>query len=151
MPGAPRTLTIAAQVSCLHAVMEFVRQGALEAGLPEPRIDELDLLIDELVVNVCTHAYPEDSPGDVSISWSVPAPGQLSVEVADRGAAFNPLNNDPPDLTLSLEELADRRVGHLSGKDLRHLVDLPPGRRLESFDVRGFSGFLIKLRGVRFT
>jgi anti-sigma regulatory factor (Ser/Thr protein kinase) len=96
-------LTITAKPASLSAVTEFVRQGALEAGLPEARIDELDLLIDELVMNVCTHAYPRDKPGDVTVSYSIPGPGELSVEVADQGAAFNPLKTEPPDLTLSLE------------------------------------------------
>jgi serine/threonine-protein kinase RsbW len=90
--------------------MEFVRKGALEAGLPEGRIGELDLLIDELVTNVSTHAYPQDRPGDVTVTYAVPAPGELSVEVADRGAEFNPLQSNPPDLTLSLEE---RPIGGL--------------------------------------
>ena len=83
--------------------MEFVRQGAREAGLPEARIAELDLMIDELMMNVCLHAYPDDTPGDVTVTWSVPAPGELRVEVADRGVEFDPLQTEPPDLTLSLE------------------------------------------------
>jgi serine/threonine-protein kinase RsbW len=90
--------------------MEFVREGALEASLPEARIGELSLLIDELVMNVCTHAYPDDKPGDVTVTYSVPAPGELSVEVADWGVEFNPLMAEPPDLTLSLEE---RPIGGL--------------------------------------
>ena len=90
--------------------MEFVLKGALEAGLPDERIDELNLLIEELVTNVSTHAYPEDRPGDVTVTYAVPAPGELSVEVADRGVEFNPLQSDPPDLTLSLDE---RPIGGL--------------------------------------
>lgn len=101
--GAPRSLTIAAKPASLTAVTEFVREGALEASLPEVRIGELDLVIDELIMNVFTHAYPDDTPGDVTVTYSVPAPGELSVEVADQGVEFNPLKIEPPDLTLSLE------------------------------------------------
>jgi serine/threonine-protein kinase RsbW len=108
--GSPRSLTIAAKAGSLHAVTAFVRIGAREASLPEARIEELDLLIDELIMNVCTHAYPDDIPGDVTVSYSVSAPGVLSVEVADQGVAFNPLKAGPPDLTLSLE---DRPIGGL--------------------------------------
>ena len=108
--GAPRSLTIAATAASLRAVTEFVRKGALEASLPEARIGELDLLIDELITNVCTHAYPDDIPGVVTVTYSVPAPGELSVEVADQGVEFNPLKAKPPDLTLSLEE---RPIGGL--------------------------------------
>jgi anti-sigma regulatory factor (Ser/Thr protein kinase) len=103
VPRATRSLTIAAKPESLRAVTEFVRKGALEANLPEDRIGELDLLVDELIMNVCSHAYPDDRPGDVTVTYSVPAPGELSVEVADRGVEFNPLNAAPPDLTLSIE------------------------------------------------
>jgi serine/threonine-protein kinase RsbW len=90
--------------------MEFVRNGAREANLPEERVGELDLLVDELIMNVCMHAYPDDRSGDVTITYSVLAPGELSVEVADQGVEFNPLDAQPPDLTLSIE---GRPVGGL--------------------------------------
>jgi serine/threonine-protein kinase RsbW len=105
-----RSLTIVAKPASLHAVMEFVRKGAQEANLPEERMGELDLLVDELIMNVCTHAYPDDRPGEVIITYAVPAPGELRVEVADQGVAFNPLTAEPPNLTLSLEA---RRIGGL--------------------------------------
>ena len=108
--GAPRSLTIPAKPGALSAVTEFLRKGAIEANLPEARIGELDLLIDELITNVCIHAYPAGMSGQVTVTYIVPAPGELSVEVADQGPEFNPLNNDPPDLTLSLE---DRPIGGL--------------------------------------
>jgi serine/threonine-protein kinase RsbW len=100
---ASRCLTIAAKPASLRAVMEFVRQVAIEANLPEERLGELDLVVDELIMNVCTHGYPNNRPGDVTITCSVLAPGELRVEVADQGVEFNPLNSEPPDLTLSLE------------------------------------------------
>ena len=90
--------------------MEFVRTGALEASLPEARIGELDLLIEEIFMNVCCHAYPDGRQGVVTLTYSVPAPGELSVEVADQGAEFNPLTAAPPDLTLNLES---RPIGGL--------------------------------------
>jgi serine/threonine-protein kinase RsbW len=90
--------------------MEFIRRGAREASLSDDRIGELELVIDELVTNVCSHAYPKEQPGEVIVSYSVPLPGELNVEVADRGPAFNPLDAEPPDLNLRLEE---RPVGGL--------------------------------------
>jgi anti-sigma regulatory factor (Ser/Thr protein kinase) len=101
---------VAATSASLHAAQEFVRTGALEAGLPEGRIGELDLVIEEIFMNVCRYAYPDGGPGDVTLTYSVPAPGELNVEVADQGAEFNPLTAAPPDLTLSLES---RPIGGL--------------------------------------
>jgi serine/threonine-protein kinase RsbW len=102
-PSAPRSLTIPAKPASVRAATAFVRKGALEANLPEERIRELDLLVDELIMNVCTHAYPDDKPGDVTVTYSVPVSGNLIVEVADQGVEFNPLKVEPPDLTLTLE------------------------------------------------
>jgi anti-sigma regulatory factor (Ser/Thr protein kinase) len=103
IPVAPRSLTVAAKPASLRLVTEFVRRGALEARLPESRIGELELLVDELITNVCAYAYQDRADGDVTVSYSVPEPGELSVEVADQGAEFNPLDAAPPDVTLSLE------------------------------------------------
>jgi serine/threonine-protein kinase RsbW len=90
--------------------MEFVRTGAQEASLPDARIGQLDLLIEEIFMNVCFYAYPEGRQGMVTLTYSVPAPGELNVEVADQGAEFNPLAAASPDLTLNLES---RPIGGL--------------------------------------
>jgi serine/threonine-protein kinase RsbW len=101
---------MAANTASLHAAMDFVRTGALEACLPEARLGELDLVIEEIFMNVSCHAYPDGRQGVVILTYSVPAPGELSVEVADQGAEFNPLTAVPPNLTLNLE---DRPIGGL--------------------------------------
>jgi anti-sigma regulatory factor (Ser/Thr protein kinase) len=103
-------LRLAANAACLPDALEFVRTGALEANLPEARIGELDLLIEEIFMNVCWHGYPGSSQGVVDLAYSVPAPGELRVEVADQGVEFNPLTAAPPDVTLNLE---DRPIGGL--------------------------------------
>lgn len=110
MPGATRSLTVEAKSASLGAITEFVRTGAREAGLPDSRIGELDLLIEELYMNVCRHAYPNGTPGVVSISYSIQAPGELSLELADQGIEFNPLAADALDITVDLEH---RPVGGL--------------------------------------
>jgi serine/threonine-protein kinase RsbW len=110
VPSATRSLTVAANTASLHAAVEFVQTGVLDAGLPEGRIGELTLLIEELFMNVCQYAYVEGAPGVVTLTYSVPEPGELSVEVADRGVEFNPLSAPPPDLTLDLE---NRPIGGL--------------------------------------
>jgi serine/threonine-protein kinase RsbW len=84
--------------------MEFLRQGALEANVPEERIGELELLVEELIINVSSHAYPDDKLGEVTVTYSAPAPGELSVEVADQGVEFNPLEIETPNLALTLEK-----------------------------------------------
>ena len=110
MSAPGNTLALLAKVESLHQAMEFVRKGAGEADLPAARLGELDLLVEEIFLNVCHHAYPQDAQGMVTITYWVPAPGALEVEVADQGTEFNPLTVAPPDVTL---ELADRPIGGL--------------------------------------
>jgi serine/threonine-protein kinase RsbW len=99
-----------ANSTSLHAVMEFVREGALEAHLPDERISELDLMVEEVFMNVCMHAYPDGMTGIVAVTYSLEAPGELSVEVADQGVEFNPLMAESPELTPDLE---NRPIGGL--------------------------------------
>jgi anti-sigma regulatory factor (Ser/Thr protein kinase) len=82
----------------------------MEANLPESRMHELDLLIEEILANICRYSYPEDAPGPVIVTYSIPEPGELAVEVSDQGVEFDPLRVSPPDLTL---DLAQRPVGGL--------------------------------------
>jgi serine/threonine-protein kinase RsbW len=103
-------LTVVARAESLGLVTEFVRKGAREANLPESQMRELELVIEEVLMNVSRYSYPESAPGMVTITYSVPAPGKLAVEVCDQGIEFNPLTATSPDLTLDLEQ---RPVGGL--------------------------------------
>jgi anti-sigma regulatory factor (Ser/Thr protein kinase) len=111
--------------------MEFVRTGAVEAKLPNARIGELDLLVEEAIVNVCRYAYPEGRPGIMTVTHSIPAPGELTVEIADQGPAFNPLSTEPPDLTLSLQQ---RPIGGLGIFLLRTLAKSLTYRREDGWN-----------------
>jgi serine/threonine-protein kinase RsbW len=103
-------LTLIAKAESLGPATEFVRKGAREASLPESRIGELDLLLEEVLMNISRYAYPEDVPGIVTVSYAVPLPGELEVEVGDQGVEFDPLTASPPDLT---PDLAQRPIGGL--------------------------------------
>ena len=110
MTRIPQSLTLVAKAESLGPATEFVRKGAREANLPESRMGELDLLIEEVLMNIARYAYPEDAPGIVTVSYSIPLPGELALEVGDQGVEFDPLTASPPDLTL---DLAQRPIGGL--------------------------------------
>ena len=110
MPGTPQSLTLIAKPESLTSVTEFVRKGAREANLPELHMRQLELMIEEILVNIWRYSYPEGAPGTVAVTYSVPRPGEIEVEVADQGVAFDPLTADPPNLTF---DLSRRPVGGL--------------------------------------
>ena len=71
---------------------------------------QLELLIEEIFINISRYSYPENAPGSVTITYAIPKPGELSIEVGDQGIEFDPLAAPAPDLTLDLEQ---RPIGGL--------------------------------------
>jgi anti-sigma regulatory factor (Ser/Thr protein kinase) len=111
--------------------MEFVHSAAREAQLPEARINELDLLLEEAVINVCRYAYPADRPGSLILTCTIPARGELYLEIADQGVAFDPLAAPAPDLTLDLK---DRPIGGLGIFLLRDFANSLSYRREDGWN-----------------
>ena len=101
-------LTLPARVQSVRAFHEFVRGGAVTAGLESADMDKLDLVLEEILVNIARYAY-RGGTGDVEVAYAADG-GALLVEITDRGSDFNPLEATLPDLTLGL---AERPVGGL--------------------------------------
>jgi len=116
LPGTTQSLTLTAKPESLGPVTEFVRKGAREADLPELHTRQLELLIEEILVNIWRYAYPEGGSGTVMVTYSIPRPGEMDLEVGDQGVEFDPLMTAPPDLTL---DLSRRPVGGLGVHLLR--------------------------------
>ena len=104
MAASGELLRLVAEEASLPRVMAFVRRRGLEAGLPEGRLDELDVVVEELFLNVAKYAYPAGERGLVEIRCAVDGGGRLEVEIADAGREFNPVLRPDPDLSLPLEK-----------------------------------------------
>ena len=137
MQAAPQSLRLEAVIESLSAASDFVRTGAIAAGLGGARLDEATLVMEELFVNVASYAYPAGVKGVVEIAWSTPRPGVLAVEIADRGSAYDPLTRcEPPDhLTAPLEE---RPIGGLGLFLVRRMTTALAYRRDGEWNRLGF-------------
>lgn len=93
----------------LRPLLAFVRSSAMQQGLGQERLQEIDLVMEEILVNIFHYAYP-DRPGDVEVSCRLADDGRLLVEVADQGVPFNMLSREDPDLKAGIEE---RSIGGL--------------------------------------
>ena len=113
-------LRVTAELRSLAPAIEFARQGAKAAGLPESCWGHLDLVVEEIFVNVALYAYDKDAIGAVEIRYWVPESGLLSVEIADQGSEYDPLTLREPNLPVSLEE---RSVGGLGVFLVRQLTE----------------------------
>jgi serine/threonine-protein kinase RsbW/sigma-B regulation protein RsbU (phosphoserine phosphatase) len=133
-PPAKR-LNLPASAGSILAFSEFVRGGAVAAGVAENELGKLDLVLEEILINVARYAYTPET-GAVEVTYSQAGPGRLLVEIADSGRVFNPLQADPPDLSRGL---ADRPIGGLGVFLVKSMVDSIAYRREGGRNILSFT------------
>jgi anti-sigma regulatory factor (Ser/Thr protein kinase) len=126
MTEAARSLRLTAELSSLASATGFAEEGARLAGLPDDSLDQVHLVVEELFMNIARYAYPPSSSGPVEIHYFVPEPGVLRMQIADRGAQYDPLAAEEPELG---SRLRDRKVGGLGVFLVRQLTRMVSYRR----------------------
>lgn len=103
------TLHIKNELGNLTLLSDFLEQNMQGKVLDETLQMQLQLVLEEVVVNVISYAYPGETDKDifVEIGWNGRC---MEITVIDSGIPFNPLEKEDPDLTLSVEE---RPIGGL--------------------------------------
>ena len=135
MDAPVKRLTLPASPESIAAFCEFVRPGALAAGIAASELEKLDLVLEEILINVARYAYAPDQ-GVVEVACSGLGHGKVQVEVGDYGRVFNPLELDPPDLSRGL---AERPIGGLGAFLVRSMVDSIDYRREGNRNVLSFT------------
>jgi serine/threonine-protein kinase RsbW len=128
-------LTLPASAGSISAFSEFVRGGAVAAGVAVDEFEKLNLVLEEILINVARYAYTPET-GAVEVAYAPAGPHKLRVEIADSGRVFNPLEADPPDLSRGL---ADRPIGGLGVFLVRSMVDSIDYRREEDRNILSFT------------
>ena len=135
MDSPVRRLTLPASAGSISTFSEFVRDGAVAAGVAEDELGKLDLVLEEILINVARYAYTPET-GAVEVAYAQAGPGKLLVEIADSGRVFNPLQADPPDLSRGL---ADRPIGGLGVFLVKSMVDSIAYRREGDRNILSFT------------
>lgn len=130
-----KRLTLPASAGSVSALSEFVRGGAVAAGVAANEFEKLDLILEEILINVARYAYTPET-GVVEVAYTPAGSSKLRVEIADFGRVFNPLEVDPPDLSRGL---ADRPIGGLGVFLVRSMVDSISYRREEDRNILSFT------------
>jgi serine/threonine-protein kinase RsbW len=130
-----KRLILPASAGSISAFSEFVRGGAVAAGVGESELGKLDLILEEILINVARYAYTPET-GSVEVAYEAAGPCKLRVEIADFGRVFNPLVADPPDLSRGL---AERPIGGLGVFLVRSMVDSIDYRRDEDRNILSFT------------
>jgi serine/threonine-protein kinase RsbW len=94
-----KMLRVEGTLQAIEPLVQFALQVAEEAGFDQREQFRVRLAVDELATNIVTHGYLEAGRrGDLTISAEV-APDQLTIYLEDNGAAYDPRQMPPPDLT----------------------------------------------------
>ena len=103
------TLYIKNELEQLTRLYAFLDRLAGVYKLEELLSMQIKLALEEAVPNVILYAYPDKKDQEIRIDMSCENK-RLTIVITDTGIAFNPLERQEPDLTLSLEE---RPIGGL--------------------------------------
>jgi serine/threonine-protein kinase RsbW len=123
-------LVLPATMDNFETIMEFVRQGARDAGLEPPVVNKIALASEEAIVNVIHYAYGK-GVGDIEVTCETTGEG-LVVTLRDRGVAFDPLAKAEPDIDAPVEE---RPIGGLGIFMVRKIMDKVTYKRVDGQNV----------------
>ena len=102
------TRTFPAQLSEMDNFLAYTEEIMEGCDCPFKVITQITLALEELFVNVASHAYPE---GNGTLDYTIMADdGKMTFIMEDSGVPFDPLAKKDPDITLSVEE---RDIGGL--------------------------------------
>jgi serine/threonine-protein kinase RsbW len=107
-------LTLPANPASLKIIQGFVGEHAELAGLSLPTQMKINLVLEEALLNVFTHAYPLEESGFIDVECGLSADGQkFLVRFRDQGRPFDPLSQPRPDVGLSMDERTEGGLGIL--------------------------------------
>lgn len=106
-----KTLHLENDIAQVPVLAEWVEMLGEELMLPMPAVFQLNLALEEAVVNVMNYAYP-DKTGMPVVLTAKTEEGEDTImfQLSDEGIAFDPTQQEDPDITLSAEE---RNIGGL--------------------------------------
>ena len=114
-------LTIDAVAHCT----EFASAQARQAGFAAARVDEVELVVEEVVANICHYSYG-DRLGNVELACRLIHGSMLELEFVDAGQPFDMLSMPEPDLAVDIDR---RGLGGVGVPMMRALVDRASYRR----------------------
>jgi anti-sigma regulatory factor (Ser/Thr protein kinase) len=100
--------------------MQFVSDFARAEGFPDKRIREIELAVEEALLNIFNHSYPDHLKGAVEVQCRMDEKSGLVITMRDGGKPFDIRTVPPPDLSL---DVSDRRLGGLGVFLIRKMVD----------------------------
>lgn len=102
-------LSIENKIENLNKLAEFIENFGEEHELSPKNIFELNLILDELITNIISYAYEDDSDHAIELEINKEK-DELKIQLIDDGKEFNPLEKEEVKLDQDLDE---RKIGGL--------------------------------------
>jgi len=118
-------------IDAVARCMEFAAAQARDAGFSLARVHEVELVVEEVVANICRYSYG-DQIGSVELCCQRLDGPKLALEFIDYGRPFDILSLPAPDLSVDLDQ---RDVGGVGVPMLRALIDDATYRREDARNV----------------
>ena len=113
------SLKTAAVMEHLDLVLDFVKRLLEKKNALENDISNVQFVADEIFSNIAAYAYP-DKKGEIVISCDLSQESQIILMVEDCGIAYNPLEEENPDIE---QPLSERKIGGLGIFLVKNMVD----------------------------
>lgn len=99
------------EMSYLHRIRDFITGIAVESGIDEQDILNIELAVDEACANVIEHGYESDSPNkSLTIQMEIDKQ-KLVLKIIDQGKSFDPRLKSPPDIKKLITMKRDGGLG----------------------------------------
>jgi len=115
----------------LEKLEGFTADFAQKAGLSDKDLFALQIIVEELVTNVIDYGGVPAGEHAVRVDLSAEG-GELLIRLTDRGAEYNPLLREDPDVTLPAEK---RPIGGLGVHFCKKLTDVQEYARVGGCNV----------------
>ena len=122
-----KELKLKNQMSELERVNRFVEEIGEELGLDMELQMNLNLVMEEMVVNVISSAYPEGTTADIELVAETDGK-ELKFVLSDRGREFDPTLRGDPDMDVNP---ADRDLGGMGIYIVKNIMNEVTYQRLE--------------------
>lgn len=115
-----------ARVESLHELLTFIRNEGKQRGLSDDTLNRIELVAEEALVNVFVHGYASPGEGQVDVRCLGADNPTLTIEIRDKGIAFDPLSIADPDIE---SDIAKRKIGGMGVFLIRKMTDHVSYRR----------------------
>ena len=110
----------------IDRIQHLVEERAAEWALSPSSLNAINVSLDEVLTNIISYGYDDGAEHSIAIRVALETDGQVTIEVADDGKPFNPLETPEPDTDADID---DRPIGGLGIHLVLKLMDEVAYRR----------------------